>query len=133
MLASVIIGFTYGTQLPLVNAIISELFGLKHYATLFNVGGLATPVGSYLLNVRITGVLYDQEAIKDLSRKNMHRSSNGELTCIGTHCYEKSFSILAAAACVGALASLVLALRTREYYKGDIYKKFREEAEAQEE
>ncbi|XP_074353700.1 protein NUCLEAR FUSION DEFECTIVE 4-like [Apium graveolens] len=132
-LASVIIGFTYGSQLPLLNAIVSELFGLKHYATLFNVGGLATPVGSYLFSVRITGVLYDQEAIKDLSRKNMHRSLNGELTCIGTHCYKKAFSILAAAACFGALASLVLALRTREYYKGDIYKKFREEAEAQEE
>ncbi|KAK1373560.1 Nodulin-like domain-containing protein [Heracleum sosnowskyi] len=132
-LASVIIGFTFGAQFPLLNAIISELFGLKHYATLFNVGGLATPVGSYLLNVRITGALYDHEAMKDLSRKNMHRSLSGELTCFGAHCYRTSFSILAAAACFGAFASLILVLRTREYYKGDIYKKFREETEAQEE
>ncbi|KAK1373562.1 Protein nuclear fusion defective 4 [Heracleum sosnowskyi] len=48
--ASVIIGFSFGAQFPLLNAIISELFGLKHYATLFNVGQLASPVGSYLLN-----------------------------------------------------------------------------------
>ncbi|XP_017248681.1 protein NUCLEAR FUSION DEFECTIVE 4 [Daucus carota subsp. sativus] len=128
--ASVIIGFSFGAQFPLLNAIISELFGLKHYATLFNVGQLASPVGSYLLNVRITGVLYDHEALKDLSRKNLHRSSSGELTCIGAHCYRQSFIILAAAACFGAFASLILVLRTREFYKGDIYKKFRQETEA---
>lgn len=130
--ASVIIGFSFGAQFPLLNAIISEIFGLKHYATLFNVGQLASPVGSYLLNVRLTGVLYDHEALKDLSRKNLHRSSSGELTCIGTHCYRQSFIILAAAACFGALASFILVLRTREFYKGDIYKKFREETQADE-
>ncbi|KAL8092439.1 protein NUCLEAR FUSION DEFECTIVE 4-like [Apium graveolens] len=129
--ASVIIGFSFGAQFPLLNAIISELFGIKHYATLFNVGQLASPVGSYLLNVRITGVLYDHEALKDLALKNVHRSSSRELTCIGTHCYRKAFIFLAAAACFGAFASLVLVLRTREFYKGDIYKKFRSETEAQ--
>ncbi|WOG95910.1 hypothetical protein DCAR_0415239 [Daucus carota subsp. sativus] len=132
-LASVIIGFSFGAQYLLFNAIISELFGLKYFATLFNFGGLAIPVGSYLLNVRITGVMYDHEAMKDLARKNMHRSSGEELTCIGAHCYRKSFSILAAAACFGAFSSLVLVFRTREYYKGDIYKKFGKETEAQEE
>ncbi|WOG95909.1 hypothetical protein DCAR_0415238 [Daucus carota subsp. sativus] len=130
--ASVIIGFSFGAQFPLLNAIISELFGLKHYATLFNVGQLASPVGSYLLNVKITGVLYDHEALKDLARKNGHRSLSGELTCIGTHCYMKAFIILAAAASFGAFASLILVFRTREFYKGDIYKKFRAETEAQE-
>ncbi|KAL1819008.1 hypothetical protein ACET3Z_013877 [Daucus carota] len=130
--ASVIIGFSFGAQFPLLNAIISELFGLKHYATLFNVGQLASPVGSYLLNVKITGILYDHEALKDLARKNGHRSLSGELTCIGTHCYMKAFIILAAAASFGAFASLILVFRTREFYKGDIYKKFRAETEAQE-
>lgn len=130
--ASVIIGFTFGAQFPLLNAIVSELFGLKHYATLFNVGQLASPVGSYLLNVRITGMLYDHEALKDLAQKNVHRSSSGELTCIGAHCYRNSFTVLAAAACFGAFASLILVLRTREFYKGDIYKKFRAQTEDQE-
>ena len=36
--ASIIIGFSFGAQLPLIFAIISELFGLKYYSTLFNCG-----------------------------------------------------------------------------------------------
>ncbi|KAK3018957.1 hypothetical protein RJ639_003599, partial [Escallonia herrerae] len=66
---------------PLLSAIIAELFGLKHYATLFNVGHLAGPIGSYLLNVKVAGFLHDQEA---LAEKNMQRSSVTvmELTCI---------------------------------------------------
>ncbi|KAL0418248.1 UNVERIFIED_CONTAM: hypothetical protein Sradi_1238300 [Sesamum radiatum] len=40
--ASVIIGFSFGAQLPLLFAIISELFGLKYYSTLFNCGQLAS-------------------------------------------------------------------------------------------
>ncbi|TVU50186.1 hypothetical protein EJB05_01548 [Eragrostis curvula] len=43
----------------LVFAVISELFGLRHYSTLFAVGTAASPVGSYLLNVLVAGCLYD--------------------------------------------------------------------------
>ncbi|KAE8674635.1 Actin-related protein 2/3 complex subunit 1B, putative isoform 1 [Hibiscus syriacus] len=67
--ASIIIGFSFGAQLPLIFAIISELFGLKYYSTLFNCGQLLSPLGSYIFNVRLTGVLYDREAIKDLAKK----------------------------------------------------------------
>ena len=41
-LASVIIGFCFGAQWPLVFATISEIFGLKHYSTLYNLGGAAS-------------------------------------------------------------------------------------------
>lgn len=53
-IASVIIGFTLGAQLPLVYSIISEIFGLKYYSILFNFGQLASPLGSYLLTVKVT-------------------------------------------------------------------------------
>lgn len=128
--ASVIMGFSFGAQLPLLFAIISELFGLKYYSTLFNCGQLASPLGSYILNVKVTGMLYDREAMKELARKGLDRKSVKELTCIGVHCYRLSFIILASVTFFGALVCLFLVIRTREFYKSDIYKKYRVEAEA---
>ncbi|KAE8718306.1 Actin-related protein 2/3 complex subunit 1B, putative isoform 1 [Hibiscus syriacus] len=128
--ASIIIGFSFGAQYPLIFAIISELFGLKYYSTLFNCGQLVSPLGSYIFNVRLTGFLYDREALKDLAKKGLTRSSVKALTCIGVHCYRSSLIILATVTFFGALSSLVLVLRTRKYYRSDIYKKYRENAES---
>ncbi|KAK3021170.1 hypothetical protein RJ639_045882 [Escallonia herrerae] len=131
-IASVLIGISYGAQLTLLFIIISELFGLKYYSTLFNCGQLASPLGSYILNVKIVGKLYDREALKQLALKGMTRSMVHELTCIGKQCYWLSFLILAGTNIFGALVSLILVLRTRKYYRGDIYKRFRDEMAANE-
>ena len=56
--ASIILGACGGAQWPLVFTIISELFGLKYYSILYNFGALASPIGSYLLNVRVTRYLW---------------------------------------------------------------------------
>ncbi|XAR69151.1 hypothetical protein NMG60_11000635 [Bertholletia excelsa] len=129
--ASVIIGFCFGAQWPLVFAIISEIFGLKYYSTLYNFGAVASPVGSYILNVMVAGRIYDREAMKQMGAQRLNRGA-AELTCNGVECYKLSFIIITAATMFGCLISLILVVRTREFYRGDIYRRFREQGKAAE-
>ena len=41
---------------PLLFAAVSELFGLRHYSTMCNLSAAASPVGSYALNVLVSGI-----------------------------------------------------------------------------
>ncbi|XP_062188093.1 protein NUCLEAR FUSION DEFECTIVE 4-like [Phragmites australis] len=118
--ASIVIGFCFGAQWPLVFAIISEVFGLKYYSTLYNFGGMASPIGSYILNVRVAGRLYDAEAVQ--------QGGGRDRVCLGVDCFKRSFLIITAATVFGALVSLVLVWRTWSFYKGDVYARFREGA-----
>lgn len=122
--ASVIIGFTLGAQVPINLSMISELFGLKYFATLLNCAQITTPLWVYLMNTKLTKTLYLREAAKDLP-PGVDPSTVKDLKCTGHHCYRVSFSILAVIAFIGALISLQFARRTREFYKGDIYRRFR--------
>ncbi|KAI5401568.1 hypothetical protein KIW84_066154 [Lathyrus oleraceus] len=99
--ASVIIGFCFGAQWPLLFAIISELFGLKYYATLYNFGNVASPLGLYVLNVMVTGYLYDKEGTKQLEAFGLKRKEGQQLNCVGVDCFKLSFIIITTATFFG--------------------------------
>ncbi|KAI9075723.1 hypothetical protein K1719_042339 [Acacia pycnantha] len=125
--SSLIAGFCFGAQWPLIFAIISEIFGLKYYSTLMNMGAFASPLGSYILNFRVTGYLYDKEASKQLPANTMDEGEG--LSCIGVHCYKMAFLIITASTLMGCLISLILVIRTRNFYKVDMYNKYRMDAQ----
>ncbi|KAF3441806.1 hypothetical protein FNV43_RR15721 [Rhamnella rubrinervis] len=127
-LTSMIIGFCYGAQLSLLFTIISEIFGLKYYATLYNVGALSSPLGSYIFNVKLAGHLYDKEAIQQMEARGLVRKAGQELTCHGLKCFRNTFITIAAFTFFGCLVSFILVLRTTKFYRTGIYTKFRDES-----
>ena len=110
---------------------ISELFGLKYYSTLFNFATIASttlhyPIGSYLFNVWVAGYLYDNEAKKKMAALGLVRKAGEDLKCTGVECFKLSFIIIAVMTFFGTIALLILTLRTKKFYKTNIYKKFRD-------
>ncbi|KAL1810281.1 hypothetical protein ACET3Z_027271 [Daucus carota] len=102
-LGSVIVGVCYGSQWSLMPTITSEIFGVLHLGTIFNTIAVASPIGSYIMSVRVAGYIYDKEA-------------SGHRTCYGTHCFMLSYCIFAAVSLLGSLVALILFFRTRRFY-----------------
>lgn len=101
---SLLVGICYGSQWSLMPTISKEIFGVVHMGTIFNTISIASPVGSYVLSVRVIGYIYDKEA-----------SGEGNL-CFGTHCFMLSYFILASVSLFGVLVALSLFYRTRRFY-----------------
>ncbi|KAJ7527806.1 hypothetical protein O6H91_16G071800 [Diphasiastrum complanatum] len=111
---SVIIGLCFGASFTLIFTIVSEICGLRFFATIFNCLQLCSPLGLYLISVRTAGVLYDREAKQEIAASsNMQHlvvnlqklqlspapaplalyASEANLLCNGSHCYQTAFSL----------------------------------------
>ncbi|KAK7411488.1 hypothetical protein VNO78_02922 [Psophocarpus tetragonolobus] len=104
-LGPVLVGISYGAHWSLMPTITSEIFGVQHMGTIFNTIAAASPLGSYILSVRVVGYIYDMQADKE------HNS------CFGIDCFMSSFFILAGVAFLAFLVGLALYFRTRRFYK----------------
>ncbi|TVU48762.1 hypothetical protein EJB05_00034, partial [Eragrostis curvula] len=108
-IGSVLVGLCYGCQWALMPSITSEIFGLNHFGTIFNMVAVASPVGSYILSVRVVGYIYDMESPPD------------EHACVGTHCFALSFMVMACVCVFGSVVAFVLFIRTRTFYRRVVY------------
>lgn len=75
--------------------------------------------------MRVAGWLYDREGERQNAEMGLVRKAGQELMCRGAACYRVSFLVMMAASAFGSLVSVVLVLRTRGFYRGDIYGRFK--------
>ncbi|KAK9119483.1 hypothetical protein Scep_017576 [Stephania cephalantha] len=108
----ILVGVCYGSQWSLMPTVTSEIFGVRHMGTIFNTIAIASPVGSYILSVRVVGYIYDKESA----------SGHG---CVGNHCFMLSFVIMACVSLLGSCIALGLFFRTRRFYKQVIFERLR--------
>ncbi|KAL5722518.1 hypothetical protein ACHQM5_006032 [Ranunculus cassubicifolius] len=112
---SILVGVCYGSQWSLMPTITSEVFGVRHMATIFYTISTASPVGSYILSVKVVGYIYDKETASEIGN-----------ICTGAHCFLMSFLIMACVSIFGFLVALGLFFRTRRFYEQVVYKRLQD-------
>ncbi|KAJ7557404.1 hypothetical protein O6H91_05G125500 [Diphasiastrum complanatum] len=116
-IGSALTGFAYGAFWSLCPAVISEVFGLNLFASLYKLISIGPPIGSYLLSAKLVGVLYDQEAA--WYQKQFHGTLNIPLEaniCQGQRCFALAMLSLAIVCMIGVVASIVFWMHTKHVY-----------------
>ncbi|KAJ7565751.1 hypothetical protein O6H91_02G073200 [Diphasiastrum complanatum] len=125
-LGSILVGLSIGGQWSVLYTMIAELFGLKFYGTLQNITYVAKALGTYILSVRIAGILYDREGRKEANGVTSPApvpAGADQMLCSGSHCYRTTFFIMAAACLFSCFVALVLSIRTIKFYKLTVRKR----------
>lgn len=102
---SMLAAMCWGAQTSVYPATTSDLLGLKHVGNIMSIAYLGIPLVTYVLSVKVAGYLYDREAEEDTG------------LCIGRGCFGLTLLITSGVNLVGCLLSLLLAFRTRHFYK----------------
>lgn len=100
-LGGAIVGFSYGGFWTLNPAILTELFGIRYFASLYNCMSLAVSGGSLIFSTWIASAIYTREAA-------LHPSPYAKHDCAGETCYHHTTLIMAGAACLGVVAAACL-------------------------
>lgn len=128
--ASVVLGLCYGVHVAIMVPTASELFGLRHFGMIYNFMIMGNPLGSLLLSGMLAGYLYDQESGKSPSVHGIDEnilaryflrdsidSLSSKATCLGAHCFQLTFCIMAMVCVVGFILNIILTLRIRRVYR----------------
>jgi len=89
---------------------------------------MASSIASYVLNVKVVGHLYDREAARQMAASGVVKMAGSDFNCRGADCFKLAFITITAVTVLGAAVSMILVVRTRKFYRHDIYKNFSEEA-----
>uniref|UniRef100_N1QQU2 Nodulin-like domain-containing protein n=1 Tax=Aegilops tauschii TaxID=37682 RepID=N1QQU2_AEGTA len=92
-------GFLYVSLALAAYLMVVIILQKRYYSTLYNLCGTASPVGSYVLNVRVAGRMYDREAARQGGGHAVASAAGKRfVTCIGVRCYKESFLVITAGA-----------------------------------
>lgn len=97
---AVVAGFSYGGFWTLMPSLVSELFGTRNFATLYNCQSLAVSCASLTFSTIVASSLYDRQAVQ-------HPTAKGR-GCEGSTCYRTISLIMVAACCVGIASAAAL-------------------------
>merc|ERR1712232_1186210 len=98
---AILAGFSYGGFWTLSPSMVGELFGTKHFATLYNFLSLAVSTGSLVFSSLITSRLYDWQA-------GSHPANDGKGGCAGTTCFRITNFVAIGATGIGFCATCLL-------------------------
>ena len=103
-------GFCFGGTWTLMSTLVSELFGMKHFASNYCTFQLAPGLGSYALATKLAGGLY---------ARAMAASGQTGTVCYGRACFAYTWLTLAALGLLGTGCALALLRRTAPAYRAE--------------
>eukprot|EP00877_Chromochloris_zofingiensis_P006206 jgi/Chrzof1/1839/Cz10g23080.t1 len=106
--AAVLAGLALGAHWTLVPAIISDLFGVQHFAANYTFYQFAPAIGGLSFGTVLAGWVYDVHA---------EHAESGHTTCTGPECFKTTFLILAVLCGLGTVAAARITFSTRGLYK----------------